>query len=311
VDAAVTESPVTGARVVAVVGPTAVGKSALGIALAKAVDGEVVNADSMQLYRGMDIGTAKLRADEWDGVPHHLLDVWEVTRAASVADYQRRARAAVADIAARGRTPVLVGGSGLYIQATVDELHFPATDPGVRAQLEEELAAVGPAALHRRLAELDPKAAAATLPSNGRRVVRALEVLELTGTRFSDGPGMTAYRSIYPGLRLVGLELDHAALVERIVRRVDLMWQQGLVDEVRRLEKAGLRDGVTARRALGYQQVLAMRAGEYDDATARERTVYATRRFARRQVSWFRRDPRITWLPADGDALPRALALLP
>jgi tRNA dimethylallyltransferase len=157
------------------------------------------------------------------GVPHHLLDVWEVTRAASVADYQRRARAAIAEITARGRTPILVGGSGLYIQATVDELEFPATDPAVRAQLEDELAAVGPAALHRRLAELDPKAAAATLPSNGRRVVRALEVMQLTGTRFSDGPGLTAYRSIYPRLRLVGLELDHAELVERIVRRVELM----------------------------------------------------------------------------------------
>jgi tRNA dimethylallyltransferase len=301
----VTEPPV-----LAVVGPTAVGKSALGIALAHALGGEVVNADSMQLYRGMDIGTAKLPPAEWEGVPHHVLDVWEVTQAASVAGYQALARAAVDDIHERGRTPILVGGSGLYVQAAIDDLEFPGTDPAVRSRLEAELERVGSVALHQRLAQLDPAAAAANSANNGRRIVRALEVIEITGRRFSAGPGMAAYRSVYADVRLVGVRLDLDELDRRIERRVDLMWQRGLVDEVRGLEAVGLRNGVTARRALGYQQVLAFLAGECTEWAARDKTVQATRRFVRRQLSWFRRDPRVHWLDAAPDAVDKALAVL-
>lgn len=292
--------------VLAVVGPTAAGKSALGLALAHALDGEIVNADSMQVYRGMDVGTAKLPPDQREGVPHHLLDVWPVTKTASVAEYQRLAKTAVAEIRRRGRTPVLVGGSGLYVRAVVDDLDFPGTDPDVRRRLEAELAAEGPERLHVRLAELDPPAAAAILPSNGRRLVRALEVIEITGEPFSArlpdyGAAPTAVQ--------VGVDVPRAALDERIEARVDRMWEAGLVDEVRRLERHGLREGRTASRALGYRQVLAYLAGEYDERTARDETVRATRRFARRQDSWFRRDPRVHWLPY-GDALLRqALAV--
>jgi tRNA dimethylallyltransferase len=281
--------------VIVVVGPTAVGKSSHAIALAHEIGGDVVNADSMQLYRGMDIGTAKVTEAEMDGIAHHLLDIWPVTQAASVADYQRRARAAIADVHSRGRTPILTGGSGLYVQAVIDDLDFPGTDDVVRGRLEAELAEVGPEALHRRLSALDPAAAAANSPQNGRRIVRALEVIEITGRLFSDGPGMAAYQSIYPGLEMVGLDLPLDRLDERIERRVDRMWELGFVDEVRNLEAQGLRDGITARRALGYQQVLAFLAGEYTEARARAETARATRRFVRRQLSWFRRDPRIAW----------------
>ncbi len=281
--------------VVVVVGPTAVGKSAHAIALAKELGGEVVNADSMQLYRGMDIGTAKVTEAEMCGIPHHLLDIWPVTQAASVADYQDRARKVIADVHSRGRTPILTGGSGLYVQAVIDDLEFPGTDDAVRSRLEAELAEVGPEALHRRLSALDPAAAAANSPQNGRRIVRALEVIEITGRPFSGGPGMAAYQSIYDGLQMIGLDLPLERLDERIERRVEHMWDRGLIDEVRALESEGLRDGITARRALGYQQVLAFLAGECTEAHARTATVRATRRFVRRQLSWFRRDPRIGW----------------
>ena len=281
--------------VVAVVGPTATGKSALGIALARALGGEVVNADSMQLYRGMDVGTAKLTGAERAGVPHHLLDVWDVTEAASVAEYQRLARAAVEQLCAAGRVPVLVGGSGLYVRAVLDRLDFPGTDPAARAQLDAELAEVGPGVLHRRLATLDPPAAAAILPSNGRRIVRALEVIALTGRPFTatlPGP-----ESLYDAVQ-IGLDVDAAALDARVDARVDQMWAAGLVDEVRALEQVGLRDGPTASRALGYAQVLRYFDGELTEVQAREQTQQATRRFVRRQRSWFRRDPRVRWLDA-------------
>ncbi|HEX3648639.1 MAG TPA: tRNA (adenosine(37)-N6)-dimethylallyltransferase MiaA [Pseudonocardiaceae bacterium] len=277
-------------RPVAVVGPTATGKSELGVWLARELGGEVVNADAMQLYRGMDVGTAKLTVAERRGVPHHLLDVLDVTETASVAAYQRAAREVVERLLAAGRVPVVVGGSGLYVSALLDDLEFPGTSLRIRARLEAELAAVGPAALHARLAELDPAAAAAILPGNGRRLVRALEVIELTGQPFSatlPRPGPARYGTV-----LVGLDRDVAELDERIATRVDLMFERGLVDEVRRLVPLGLRDGRTASRALGYQQVLA------DPGTARAETVRATRRFVRRQRSWFRRDDRITWLDA-------------
>ncbi|MBH1938679.1 tRNA (adenosine(37)-N6)-dimethylallyltransferase MiaA [Streptomyces sp. AV19] len=298
-------------QVIAVVGPTAAGKSDLGVALARHLDGEVVNADSMQLYRGMDIGTAKLTVEERQGVPHRLLDIWDVTEAASVAEYQRLARAEIDRLLAEGRTPVLVGGSGLYIKGAIDALEFPGTDPAVRARLEDELAEHGPGPLHARLAAADPEAARAILAGNGRRIVRALEVIEITGKPFTANlPGETA---VYDTLQ-IGVDVERPELDERITTRVDRMWEAGLVDEVRALERAGLREGRTASRALGYQQVLAFLAGECDEQAARDETVRATKRFARRQDSWFRRDSRVQWLSgAAGDRaeLPgRALALV-
>jgi tRNA dimethylallyltransferase len=289
---------VSGPPLIAVVGPTATGKSDLGLALAEKLGGEVVNADAMQLYRGMDVGTAKLTASERRGVPHHLLDVLDVTDTASVAAYQREARAVVERLRADGRTPVLVGGSGLYVQAVLDELEFPGTDPGIRARLEDELAEQGSGALHTRLAGLDPAAAAAVLPSNGRRIVRALEVIELTGRPFTATmPRIGAPR--YDAV-LVGVDRDVADLDERVATRVGLMMAAGLVDETRALLDRGLREGRTASRALGYQQVVEALDGGSPMAEAAERTVVATRRFVRRQRSWFRRDHRIRWF--DGAA---------
>jgi tRNA dimethylallyltransferase len=293
-------------RVVAVVGPTAAGKSALSIALAHRLGGEVVNADSMQLYRGMDIGTAKLTVAEREGVPHHVLDVWDVSEPASVAEYQRLARAAIDDIRARGRVPLLVGGSGLYVRAVLEEFDFPGTDAGLRARLEGELAELGPAPLYARLRAADPVAAGRILPSNGRRIVRALEVIELTGAPFA--AELPAPRPFYDAVQ-IGVDLDTAALDERIALRVELMWRWGLVEEVRRLAGAGLRAGRTASRALGYQQVLRFLAGEIREEAAAAETVSATRRFVRRQRAWFRRDPRIHWLDAARpDLLPAAHA---
>ena len=298
---------------VAVVGPTASGKSGLGVDLAAALGGEVVNADAMALYRGMDVGTAKLTPAERDGVPHHLLDVLDVTETASVAAYQRAARAVIEDLRAAGRTPVLVGGSGLYVQAVVDELEFPGTDSGLRAELEAELAAVGPAALHTRLAVVDPAAAADVLPSNGRRIVRALEVVTLTGRPFparlvTGGP--PRYEAV-----LLGVDRPTPELDERVGRRVARMFSGGLVAETRALLDQGLRDGRTASRALGYQQVVAALDGRApysrgDLAAAAADTVRATRRFVRRQRSWFRRDRRIVWLEPGPDLLDRALRTL-
>lgn len=283
--------------VVAVLGPTAVGKSALGVALARELAGEVVNADSMQLYAGMDVGTAKVTAAEAAGVPHHLLDIWPVTEPASVAAYQRLARAAVDGLLAAGRTPVLVGGSGLYVRAVLDAMEFPGTDPALRAELEQELAQHGPDPLYRRLRERDPVAAEQILASNGRRIVRALEVIALTGGPFAAALPAEA-TPVYHAVR-IGLELPTEVLDERIERRVDRMWAAGLVDEVRTLAARGLADGRTAGRALGYRQVLRYLAGECTEAEARDETVRATRRFVRRQRSWFRRDRRIHWLAAD------------
>jgi tRNA dimethylallyltransferase len=281
--------------VIAVVGPTAAGKSGLGIELARAVGGEIVNADSMQLYAGMDIGTAKLAPAERGGVPHHLLDVWDVRKAASVAEYQQLARAAIDDILARGRTPILVGGSGLYVRAALDDLNFPGTDPVLRGTLEDELGRAGPGPLYERLARLDPAAAAAILPSNGRRIVRALEVIELSGRSFN--AALPDYEAVYPSVQ-IGLRLDRAELDRRIAARVDGMWRAGFVAEVIALEQRGLRQGRTSSRALGYAQVLRFLAGEWSEEQARLETTRATTRFARRQESWFRRDPRIRWLEA-------------
>ena len=290
---------------IAVVGATAAGKSDLAVELALALDGEVINADSMQLYRGMDIGTAKLTREERRGVPHHLLDIWDVSETASVAEYQDLADAVITDITARGKVPVLVGGSGLYIRAALGDLEFPGTDEVIRERLEAELAGRGPAPLYERLQAEDPVAAAAILPSNGRRIVRALEVIELSGRPFS--ATMPGYDGGRPAVQL-GVQVDRAELDRRIGARVDRMWAAGFEAEVRQLAARGLRDGKTASRALGYQQMLRVLDGELTSDDAREETARATRRFARRQESWFRRDPRVRWL-GPGEGLPgRALS---
>ena len=281
-------------HVVVVLGPTASGKSALGVEIARGLGGEVVNADAMQLYRGMDVGTAKVTDHERGGVPHHLLDVLDIADAASVAEFQRLARAAIDDCQARGVTPVVVGGSSLYVRAVIDPLDFPGTDPAVRARWSDELDRVGPEALHRLLAERDPAAALAILPTNGRRIVRALEVVELTGEPFT--ATMPAHRSIYPHLTMIGLDVPRDVLDVRLTERVDRMWADGFVDEVRRLREQGLEDAETASRAIGYQQVLALLRGDVDDQQARDDTVTATRKFARRQDRLFHQDPRVHWL---------------
>src|SRR5256885_315907 len=248
-----------GTHVIAVVGATATGKSSLAIELARALDGEVVTADSMQLYQGMDIGTAKEPESAWRGVPHHLLDIWPVTQVANVADYQKLARAAIDEITARGRIPILAGGSGLYVRAALDDLDFPGTDEAIRARLEEELAHVGAAALHTRLAGLDPAAAAAILPGNGRRIVRALEVIEISGRPFT--ATMPAFTENRPAVQ-IGLTLPRPELDRRIAARVDRMWQAGLEAEVRSLAAQGLRDGKTPSRALCYQHLRLYLVGE-------------------------------------------------
>jgi tRNA dimethylallyltransferase len=294
--------------VIAIVGPTAAGKSALGLSLAAKLGGEVINADSMQLYRGMDIGTAKLSVAERHGIPHHLLDIWDVSQPASVAEYQRHARAAIDDISARGRVPLLVGGSGLYVRAVLEDFEFPGTDPTLRARLEERLAAGGSAPLHAELRARDPEAAAKILPGNGRRIVRALEVIELTGAPFTASlpDPMPIYQSVQ-----VGVDVDTAVLDQRIADRVDHMWAAGFVNEVRGLLPYGLAGSLTASRALGYQQVLAYLAGEITEEEAKAETTQGTRRFVRRQRKWFRRDPRICWIDgASPDVLDAALATL-
>lgn len=285
---------------IAVVGPTASGKSALGISLAHEFDGEVVNVDSMQLYKGMDIGTAKLPAAEREGIPHHLLDIWEVTRTASVAEYQELAVATVEEIMSRGKMPVLVGGSMLYVQSLIDAWSFPPTDPTVRAKYEERLAEIGVDALHAELAEVDPAAARIIEDKDPRRTVRALEVIELTGKPFqaSQPPKNAAPRW---GTRILGLRTNAEWLNPRIELRTKLMFEQGLIDETRGLVDAGLVRDSTAGRAIGYAQVLALLDGELTEAEAVEQTITGTRRYVRRQRSWFNRDPRTVWLDAAGD----------
>jgi tRNA dimethylallyltransferase len=298
---------------IVLVGPTAVGKSRLAVALARQLaatgrPAEVVSADSMLVYRGMDIGTAKPTAAERGGVRHHLIDIMTVRETATVAEFQRLARAAIADCRSRGALPILVGGSALYIRAIVDEFEFPGTDPALRSRLEADLAAVGPEQLHARLSVIDPGAAAQIVPQNGRRIVRALEVVELTGRSFK--AALPPYRYVLPGVLQIGLDIDRPRLHERIAARVDAMWAAGLVAEVRRLAEEGLREGLTASRALGYRQVLAFLSGEITEQEAYAETIAATRRFARRQDSWFRRDPRIRWLTHDrSDLVDRAWEL--
>ena len=293
--------------IVAVVGATAAGKTGLSLDLAERLDGEIVNTDAMQVYRGMDIGTAKLPESERRGVPHHLLDLLDVTEPLTVAEFQGWARAAVAEIRDRGRTPVLVGGSALYTRAVLDRFEFPGTDPEVRRALEAELSRVGAAALHRRLAEADPDAASQILPDNGRRIVRALEVVRITGRPFT--ASLPGHEYADPRCVQIGVDIDRAALDPRIEQRVRDMFDAGFVDEVRRLLDAGLAEGRTAGTAIGYREVAAYLAGETTLDRAIEATTAATRRFARRQDGWFRKDPRVVWIPWDApDRLDRAVA---
>lgn len=277
--------------IVAIVGPTAVGKSDLAIDLAEMIDAEIVSADSMQVYVGMDIGTAKVTEADRRGVPHHMIDVWDPGHDVSVVEFRDRAREAIEDIEGRGRPVIIVGGSWQYVQAILDELDFPGTDPQVRARLEAELAEHGAAAMHARLAALDAVAAQAILPTNGRRIVRALEVVELEGSFTARLPEPTPWRRA----RWIGLAVDRLLLDARIAARVDRMWAEGFVDEVRAL-RSGM--GRTARGALGYRQVLDALETDEDLEVARQRTIDGTRKFARRQERRFRQDARVTWVAA-------------
>jgi tRNA dimethylallyltransferase len=294
--------------IVAIVGATATGKSDLALDLAERLGGEIINTDAMQIYRGMDVGTAKLPVGQRRGIRHYLIDIADIVDVASVAQFQGMARDAIGHCRAQSRIPILVGGSALYTRSILDEFEFPGTDPEIRARLEAELEARGSAALHAHLAQLDPQAAQGILVSNGRRIVRALEVIEMQGSFTSSLPQHT-YRD--PATIQIGLDIDRPTLDQRIALRVERMWVDGLVDEVRRLLPLGLRESRTASHAIGYQQVVAYLDGEIDDGTAREQIAAATRRFARRQDSWFRKDPRVVWIPFDApDRVERAAALI-
>ena len=299
---------------VVLVGPTAAGKSSLAAALVRryAAEGrraEVVNADSMLVYRGMDIGTAKPSVAERAEIRHHMVDLLDVDQSATVAQFQELARAAIAACRARNVIPIVVGGSALYIRAVVDDFAFPGTDPAVRARLEQELLTQGAERLHQRLSHVDPAAASRILPGNARRTIRALEVIELTGRSFQ--AVLPECRYVLPDVVQIGLAVDRPTLDARIAARVDAMWAAGFVEEVRRLASAGLRDSLTASRALGYRQVLRYLDGEISEEQARELTVIGTRKFARRQDSWFRRDPRIRWLAYDRpDLVDAAMAIV-
>ena len=282
-------------KVIVICGATATGKSDIAIEIAQEIGAEIINADSMQLYRGMDIGTAKLTVEERKGIPHHLLDVLDVSEDSTVAWYQEQARAAITEIHARGKDAVIVGGTGLYIKAILDDLNFPDTDPEVRAKLEAELEEFGAAALFTRLEELDPAAALAIDRANTRRVIRALEVIEITGMPFTANlPREDSSR--YPDALQFGLVMDREHLRERIDQRVDRMWDAGFVDEVDRLIIQGIGNGSTAQRALGYAQIIAMRSGTMTEEEAKEDTKRASRQYARRQETWFSRDARIQWV---------------
>lgn len=292
---------------VAVVGTTASGKTGLSLDLAERLGGEVVNTDAMQLYVGMDIGTAKLPVAERRGIAHHLLDLLDVTESASVAVFQQQARDVIAELRDRAVTPVLVGGSALYTRAILDRFEFPGTDDAVRERWEAELVRLGAPLLHAVLEERDPEAAAGILPDNGRRIVRALEVGELTGRPFSASLPLLEY--VDPRTVQIGVDIDRAELDERIEARVDQMFADGFVDEVRRLLDAGLEQGRTAGRAIGYREVASYLRGEVSEAEARDTTKAATRRFARRQDSWFRKDPRVVWVRhGDPELVDKAVA---
>jgi tRNA dimethylallyltransferase len=288
---------------VIICGPTATGKSDLAVEVAQAINGEIINADSMQLYRGMDIGTAKLSLAERGGVPHHLLDILDVSQDASVAHYQSLARNVIDNLRSQNKAIVIVGGTGLYIKSIIDEMNFPETDPQLRLQLEAEAEQLGAAELYSRLRLLDPEAAAAIEPANTRRIIRALEVIEVTGKPYSANlPSDTSLR--YPDAHHFGLSVERSNLAPRIEARVSRMWQKGLVAEVGSLIEQGLLDGATAQRAIGYAQVIAMKRGDIDEPTAIEETITATRQYVRRQETWFKRDSRIQWIAEGVSRLP-------
>ncbi len=288
--------------IIVVVGATATGKSDLALDLAEHLGGEIINTDSMQFYRGMDIGTAKLPPQERRGIPHHLIDILDVTEEANVQTFQTQARTAIAEVRSRGKRPILVGGSGLYVRAAIDRMGFPGTDPEVRARIEAEVDA-DRWERHRYLRSIDPEAAAKITPNDVRRIVRALEVIELTGQPFS--AQLPDYQEIEPTIQF-GLHVDRQILHPRIAARVHGMWVHGWVDEVVGLLDQGLARGRTASRAIGYAQIQAHLAGELDRSQAQEQTIIKTRQFARRQDTWFRRDPRIRWIDA-GDSDPQAI----
>lgn len=289
------------APLIIICGPTATGKSDLALEVAEKYDGEIINADSMQLYKGMDIGTAKLSLAERREVPHYLLDILTVDQDASVAQYQSLARAAVDEIRGRGKTAIIVGGTGLYIKSIIDEMNFPETDPELRQKLEEEAALLGTAALYSRLQLQDPEAAQAIEPANTRRIIRALEVIAVTGQPYSANlPSDTSLK--YPEALHIGLAMERSSLAPRIESRVHRMFEGGLVAEVEGLINEGLLQGATAQRAIGYAQVIAMKRGDINKAQAIEETIVATRQYVRRQETWFKRDSRIQWI---GEGQPR------
>jgi tRNA dimethylallyltransferase len=293
-------------RTIVICGATATGKSDLAVELAREIDGEIVNADSMQIYRGMDIGTAKLTQPERKGVVHHLLDVLDVTEDATVAWYQELARSTISQIHDRGKAAIIVGGTGLYIKAILDDLNFPNTDAEIRQRLTEEAKEFGIVKLFERLQQLDPAAASAIDIQNERRVIRALEVIEITGAPFTANlPREDSSR--YPGALQFGLVMDRAILGERVAARIDRMWQAGFVDEVDRLIDGGIETATTARRALGYAQIIRMRNGEITEEMAVEDTKRATRQYVRRQETWFSRDARINWISPSEPRLQRVL----
>jgi len=294
-------------KVVVILGATAVGKTALSLQVAHALDAEIVNADSMQLYRGMDIGTAKLPLGERQGIPHHMLDVLDVTQAANVSDYQVGARRIINHIHSRGKRALLVGGSGLFIQSVLEDLQFPESDPEVRKALNDEAERLGTAAMYARLMELDPIAGANVLPNNLRRIIRALEVLQISGK--SPNTSLSKLPDVLSSVR-IGLRRQRDELAIRIEQRVERMWLDGFVEEVSRLENNGLRDSLTAKRALGYSQVLQALDGTISFEQAAIDTVMATRKFAKRQDSWFGRDATIQWLDAETVNIDQVLNLL-
>ncbi|CAN2205120.1 MiaA tRNA delta(2)-isopentenylpyrophosphate transferase [Candidatus Nanopelagicaceae bacterium] len=283
------------APLIIICGPTATGKSDLALDVAEKYDGEIINADSMQLYKGMDIGTAKLSVEERRGVPHHLLDILSVDQDASVAQYQSLARTAVDEIRGRGKAAIVVGGTGLYIKSIIDEMNFPETDPELRQKLEDEAEELGTAALYSRLQLQDPEAAGAIEPANTRRIIRALEVIAVTGQPYSANlPSDTSLK--YPEALHIGLAMERSSLAPRIESRVHRMFEAGLVNEVEELINQGLLQGTTAQRAIGYAQVIALKRGDIKVAQAIEETIVATRQYVRRQETWFKRDSRIQWI---------------
>lgn len=296
-------------KLVVICGATATGKSSLAVDLAIELNAEIINADSMQLYKGMDIGTAKISIEERKGTPHHLFDLLEVSQDANVAWYQEKARALISLIHARGKDAIVVGGTGLYIKAILDELNFPDTDPVVRAELELEYTTKGIAPLFERLQRLDPAAALAIDKANSRRVIRALEVIQITGKPFTANLPREA-SSRYPDAHQFGLVMDREELSNRISQRVDAMWERGFVAEVERLMASGITSGVTAQRALGYLQIIAFLEGKVSEEEAREETKRATRQYARRQETWFSRDNRITWISPAQNPFERVLSSL-